>query len=129
MAKITLELPTMYGDHHVVEVRRLLFELSGVKDVYASSSFQIVEVDYDEVGLDGETIEATLEKAGYLGEMPTPVEVGASPVGSNGDKTFFRHTAAYEQTGKTVGFVQKLPDTGRPLWPCPGMGVVKTMEE
>jgi len=129
LAKITLELPTMYGDHHVVEVRRLLFELSGVKDVYASSGFQVVEVDYDEAGLDGETIKATLDKAGYLNQMPSPVETGVAAVRKNGDKLFFRHTAAYEQTGKTIGFAQKLPDTGRPLWPCPGMGVVKTIEE
>jgi len=30
MEVLSLELPAMYGDHHVVEVRRLLFELPGV---------------------------------------------------------------------------------------------------
>ena len=39
----------MYGDHHVVEVRRLLLEMPGVTDVYASSSFQVVEVAFDGV--------------------------------------------------------------------------------
>ena len=47
METFVLELPTMYGDHHVVEVRRLLLGLPGVEEVYASSGFQSVEVTYD----------------------------------------------------------------------------------
>ena len=30
MEIITLDVPAMYGDHHVVEVRRILLEISGV---------------------------------------------------------------------------------------------------
>ena len=41
MKTLSLELPAMYGDHHVIEVRRILLEIDGVKDVYASSSFQV----------------------------------------------------------------------------------------
>lgn len=129
MARVTLELPTMYGDHHVVEVRRLLFKLPGVKDVYASSSFHVVEVEYDETKLKPADVEATLGKAGYMGELPIPVEVGAKPAVVNGNKAFFRHTAAYEQTGTTVGFAQKVPISERPLWPCPGMGVIENPKE
>ena len=47
MDTLTLEVKTMYGDHHVVEVRRILLGLPGVEDVYASSSFRVVEVTYD----------------------------------------------------------------------------------
>ncbi len=129
MASFTVELPTMYADHHVVEVRRLLFELTGVKDVYASSAFHVVDVDYDEAKLDAEAITSALDKAGYLGEMPVAVEVGAGKAKGNGSKAFFRHTAAFTQTGTTVGFAQKVPETGRPLWPCPGMGVIQKDEE
>jgi len=32
-----IELPALFGDHHVTEVRRILNEIQGVKDVYASS--------------------------------------------------------------------------------------------
>ena len=47
MEKITISAPAMYGDHHVVEVRRILLETPGVEDVYASSCFQAVEVTFD----------------------------------------------------------------------------------
>jgi copper chaperone CopZ len=129
LARLTLELPTMYADHHVVEVRRLLFELSGVEDVYASSSFQVVEIDYDDASVSPEAIEKTLADAGYQGELPMPAESGVSAAQENGNKTFFRHTAAYAQTGRTVGFAQKVPYAGRPLWPCPGMGVIENHKE
>jgi copper chaperone CopZ len=119
----------MFGDHHVVEVRRLLLEMPGVESVYASSSFQLVEVEYDETQLDAEKLKAKLGEAGYLGELPVAVETGATVERKNGDKPFFRHTAAYEQTGNTVNFAQKTPYAGRPLWPCPGMGPINRPEE
>lgn len=129
MKEISLDLPTMFGDHHVTEVRRLLLEMPGVEDVYASSGFRIVEIQYDETTIDPEAMQAKLEEAGYLGELPIPVERGALEERKNGDKPFFRNTAAYEQTGLTVGFAQKVPFAGRPLWPCPGMGPINKPEE
>jgi len=70
-----------------------------------------------------------LEAAGYLAEFPVPVEIGAKPAGSDGDAPFFRHTTAYTQAGKTVSFAQNIPFAGRPLWPCPGLGVVEKEAE
>jgi copper chaperone CopZ len=67
MEKLSLELPAMYGDHHVTEVRRILLELPGVEDVYASSGFQVVELIYDAGQLDADTIMARLEEARYSG--------------------------------------------------------------
>jgi copper chaperone CopZ len=119
----------MYGDHHVTEVRRLLLEMPGVKDVYASSGFRIAEIEYDETNIDPESIQAKLEEAGYLAELPIPVERGAIEERQNGDKPFFRHSAAYEHTGSTVGFAQRVPFAGRPLWPCPGFGPINKSEE
>jgi copper chaperone CopZ len=120
--EISFDLPAMYGDHHVTEVRRLLLELPGVQEVYASSSFHVVEVQFDETKLGSQKIEQTLSEAGYLGELPVPVEMGALAERENGDKPFFRHTAVFENTGHTVSFGQQVPFAGRPLWPCPGMG-------
>jgi hypothetical protein len=57
------------------------------------------------------------------------VEQGAVEDRENGDKPFFRHTVAYEQTGSSIGFAQQVPFAGRPLWPCPGMGPIKQIEE
>jgi copper chaperone CopZ len=126
MKKITVELPAMFGDHHVQEVRRILFELPGVEDVYASSGFRLVEVSFDEGQTKAEMITDKLEQAGYLGEIPIPVETGTSGAQENGRQVFFRHTAAFVQTKNVVGFQQRVPFTGRPLWPCPGMGPIPT---
>jgi len=126
METLTLELPTMYGDHHGVEVRRLLLELPGVEDVYASSGFHIVEVTYDPAKVIPETILTRLSEAGYQGELPTPVESGAAAYLEKGDRSFFRHTTVYENVRQTVSFAQNVSYLGRPLWPCPGMGSIKT---
>ncbi len=128
MPSIVFELPSMYGDHHVTAVRHLLLALPGVKIVYASSSFRVVEVQYDESQLTPAQIEAVLQDAGYIGELPMPSETGIAS-SQNGGPTYFRHTAAFEQTGRSVGFAQTVSFEGRPLWPCPGMGVIASIEE
>ena len=125
----TFETPTLYGDHHVTEVRRILLELTGVSDVYASSAFQIIEVTYDEKKINDLEIAVKLDEAGYLGEWTIPVEMGTAAQQGDGQKPFFRHTAIYETTKQTVSFAQKVNYTGRPLWHCPGLGAVKVDEE
>lgn len=124
MQTITFELPMMFGDHHVQEVRKLLLALPGVQDVYASSCFQVVEINFDEQALDDDTIKDALGKAGYLGEFAFPVESGVTADKQNGEPIFFRHTAVVAQAGKTVSFAQTVPYQGRPLWPCPSLGAI-----
>jgi hypothetical protein len=111
-----------------MEVRRLLLGIPGVKNIYASSGFRIVELEYDDAKLSPKQIELVLDEAGYMGEMPLETETGIAAT-EEGANSFFRHTAAYEQTGKTVGFTQQVPYNGRPLWPCPGMGPIKSDKE
>jgi copper chaperone CopZ len=120
--ELSLELPAMYADHHVTEVRSLLLEIPGVTEVYASSAFQLVEVRYDDTVVEPGDISNKLEEAGYLGQLPLPAETGKAVDQSNGDRPFFRRTVTYQQTGQTLGFAQNIPFSGRPLWPCPGMG-------
>ena len=129
MEKKSFELPAMYADHHVVEVRRLLLEIPGVQDVYASSAFQVADVTFDPDQVSADELAEKLSEAGYLGEFSAVVEAGKPAVSSNGDETYFRHTEVYEQTKGTIGFTQEVSYVGRPLWPCPGMGVIKSMEE
>lgn len=129
MDNLSLDLPAMYGDHHVSEVRRILLELPGVSDVYASSGFRVVDIAYDGEAVSPVEIKQALDRAGYLGEIPVTVERGATEERTNGDKPFFRHTVAYEQTGRSISFAQQVPFAGRPLWPCPGMGPIKQTEE
>jgi copper chaperone CopZ len=131
MQKVTYETPALYGDHHVTEVRRILLELPGVTNVYASSAFHVVEVTYDPEKINDLEIAVKLDAAGYLGEWTVPIEAGATAYhAAAGLKPYFRHTAAYEQTRTMVSFAQTVPNSGRPLWPCPGLGVIsKPMEE
>lgn len=112
--------PALFGDHHVTEVRRILFALPGVKDVYASSAFQVVQVEFDESQTTHEALAQKLEAAGYLGDIQVTSEQG---------KSVFRHTAIHETVKQTVTFAQHTPYRGRPLWNCPGIGVVGKMDE
>lgn len=129
MEKLTLDVPVMYGDHHVLEVRRLLSALPGIADIYASSAFQIVEVTYDPQAVDAEQIRVTLEKAGYLEPLPVPTETDQPVYQSDAPNVYFRHSAAYAQAGQTVSFAQRVSYSGRPLWPCPGMGPLQRVDE
>ena len=120
----SFESPALFGDHHVTEVRRILQGLTGVSDVYASSAFQVIEVTFDPEKISAEEITKELEKEGYLGELPLISETGVAVEKKEGEGVF-RHTATYETIKNTVSFAQSVRYTGRPLWPCPGLGPVK----
>jgi copper chaperone CopZ len=124
MEVVQILVPAMYADHHVLEVRRILLELPGVTDVYASSSFQSVKVTYNPEQINKKEITAKLETAGYLQSLHIPSETGEPVYGNTRGDSFFRHTAAHEQTKHVVQFTQRVTYSGRPLWPCPGMGVI-----
>lgn len=121
------EAPALYGDHHVSEVQRILKELPGVEEVYASSAFQAIEVTYDESKINADKITTSLEEAGYLGEVPMLAEAGVAIERKDSDGVF-RHTATYETVKKTVSFAQTVQYQGRPLWPCPGLGAINMDE-
>ncbi|HEY5730969.1 MAG TPA: hypothetical protein VIS72_13020 [Anaerolineales bacterium] len=123
----TFEAPALYGDHHVTEVRRILLGLTGVSGVYASSAFQVIEVTFDAEKISAEEITKQLENEGYLGELPMISETGIAVEKKEGEGVF-RHTATYETIKDTVSFAQSIRYAGRPLWPCPGLGPVKTSD-
>jgi copper chaperone CopZ len=128
MQTMTLDAPALYGDHHVSEVRRILLELPGVQDVYVSSAFRVIEVTFEPDEVKAERINEVLDAAGYLGELPNVAESGQAATRSS-ENGHFRYTAVYESLKSTVSFAQKIGFEGRPLWPCPGMGPVITMDE
>jgi copper chaperone CopZ len=125
----SFDVPALYADHHVTEVRRILLELPGVTNVYASSAFQIVEVTFDEKKINDLQIAVKLDEAGYLGEWTLPIETGVAAPQEDGEKPFFRHTTTYETTKGTVSFAQRVNYQGRPLWQCPGISPIKMDEE
>lgn len=127
MEKITVDLPTMYGDHHVTEVREILLKLPGVEDVYASSAFHQVQISFDKKKTPEKEIRSKLEEAGYSGEMLIAKETGKAEK-RNGNSKTFRHTASYKQL-KDISFARETSSSGRTLWPCPGMGPLPSMED
>jgi excisionase family DNA binding protein len=127
MQKTSINVPAMYADHHVLEVRSILLAMPGIEEVNASSCFHTVEVSYDLAKVSAEEIEAKLDEAGYLGELAVPAETGTavSQEAERDRDIFFRHATAYEQTQQTVSFGQTVSYAGRPLWPCPGVGPIQ----
>jgi copper chaperone CopZ len=128
---VTFNTPALFGDHHVLEVRRMLLDLPGVEDVYASSAFRVVDVTYDTDKNSEEAISQVLSSIGYLGEWLQPEEKGvaAETVAERKD-TYFRHTEVFETSRQVVSFTQRVSFSGRPLWNCPGLGVINNkMEE
>lgn len=128
MNVLVLDVPTMYADHHVVEVRRLLLGLAGVEQVDASSAFRAVSLSFDPEKVTEDEIRGVIDEAGYTAPLDVPLESGEPAVGRNGD-AYFRHTAAYEAAGNVMAFGQEVVAVERPLWPCPGMGPVRMMDE
>jgi hypothetical protein len=128
---VTFDSPALFGDHHVLEVRRLLLDLSGVEQVYASSAFRTIDVTYDPGITAEDAISQVLSSAGYLGEWLQPEEKGvAAETTTERKSSFFRHTEVFETSRQVVSFSQKVSFTGRPLWNCPGLGVINNkMEE
>ena len=129
MEKFVINLPAMYGDHHVTEVRRILMGLPGVSSVFASSAFKSAEISFDPEVTSVQQISVLLDSAGYLGSVPSHVEASAPAADWTGEPTALRHTLVYEQTKKYTSFTQNMAAQGRPLWPCPGMGVIRGMDE
>jgi len=127
MTSVALDVPAMYADHHVVEVRRILSGIPGVETINASSAFQVVRVEFDPEKTSEEALRQQLDEVGYFNDLPGPAETGEPAAGREG--TYFRHSAAYESAGTAVAFQQDIGTTGRPLWPCPGLGPVPTMDD
>lgn len=127
---VTFETPALFGDHHVLEVRKLLLDLPGVQDVYASSAFRLVDVTYDDAKITEAQIGKVLEERGYLWDFQMPQEQGlAAHLQTDRALTYFRHTEVFETSHAVVSFAQKVTDSGRPLWNCPGFGVIKNRME
>jgi len=128
MTSVAIDVPLMYADHHVVEVRRILLKAPGVNAVDASSAFHVVKIEYDPDKTSEDALKQILDENGYLGNLQVPLESGKPAVGSDGD-AYFRHSTAHESAGSAISFGQEIAASKKPLWPCPGMGPAPTMDE
>ncbi|MEZ5126606.1 MAG: heavy-metal-associated domain-containing protein [Thermoleophilia bacterium] len=66
MQEISFSLPGMWADHHVLAVRELLKQDTGVIVVDASSRDLVVRLSFDESLTDADKIAARLSAAGYV---------------------------------------------------------------
>ena len=128
MTSVAIDVPLMYADHHVIEVRRILLGAPGVNAVDASSAFHVVKIEYDPDKTSEDALKKILDEHEYLGESDVPVESGKPAVDSGGD-AYYRHSTAHESAGTAASFGQEITASGRPLWPCPGMCPATTMDE
>ncbi len=81
MSKVVLEVPTLWADHHVLKLRDALVNLGGINNVYASSGWKQVLVDYNNRQIKRADIEKALAEAGYpVGEGEVPILVQSSDV-------------------------------------------------
>ena len=62
---ITLEIPKMYGDHHMSAVHHVLAQLPGIGKVWASAAQHKVQITFDPTVTEPAEIAAQLAKAGY----------------------------------------------------------------
>ncbi len=65
MEQVTLTVPAMFADHHVIRVKRLLSPLSGVENVIASSAFKEVTIEFDPAKTSAAALSKALTDAGY----------------------------------------------------------------
>ena len=125
MIKVLFETPSLYADHHVIEIRRVLLAQRGVLEVYASSYFRMVEVSYDPEQIDAGSISHCLEVSGYLDQLPVANEKGGYSHNPDEKATSFRKTRNNEQVSTAIAFKQDVLQEPRSGWPCPGMGLLK----
>lgn len=74
MKETTFDLPTMYADHHVTCVRKILLEQPGVAEVFASAAAKRVRVRFEEATVSPDDLAEVLTAAGYEpGVEPPPL--------------------------------------------------------
>ena len=71
MKELTLTVPTMWADHHVLAVRRTLADTPGIGAVEASARDFTLRVAFDPATISAAAIVAGLAEAGYVeGAVP-----------------------------------------------------------
>ena len=74
MEELTLEVPGLWADHHVLAVRDLLREEEGVTFTAASALERTVRVEFDASRTDPQRITALLTEGGYACGHPEKAE-------------------------------------------------------
>ena len=75
MQQLVINVPAMYGDHHVMQVRQILLAIEGVSGVTASGARRKVAVDLDEKTTSADAVVQALAAAGYTPDEAPAVHV------------------------------------------------------
>ena len=84
MEQLTLQIPKMWADHHVLAVRKVLSGIDGVREVEASAARKRVSLRYDPSVVGRDQVVQALQSAGYdsteaqFPEPPANKEPGSS---------------------------------------------------
>ena len=70
MKQVVIDVPGMYGDHHVLQVRQVLLGTKGVSAVTASAARRKVAVRFEEADTSPGAIAEALFSAGYPPQAP-----------------------------------------------------------
>jgi copper chaperone CopZ len=117
MDNLVLTIPTLYGDHHTLAVRRILGEIPGVTNVLVSAATRQASLAFDPGKSSRPAIEKALADQGYA---PGEADL-AYPIQTTFAEEATRHTASIAGTGSALAFAETTQVVqGRPLWPCPG---------
>jgi copper chaperone CopZ len=65
MKELIFDMPSMYGDHHVLKVRDVLADIEGIEEVYASSAWKQLMISFDPKKVKAADLEKALSDAGY----------------------------------------------------------------
>lgn len=79
MKRSTFSIPSMYADHHVLQVRQALAGLDGVESVLASAAKRAVVVEHDDEVVTTRALGRALQEAGYAVEVPVELEPTLQP--------------------------------------------------
>jgi copper chaperone CopZ len=63
--RVRFLVPDLWADHHVIKVRKVLTDAPGVVNVFASSAFKEISVDYDAAITNPDQLARLLSDAGY----------------------------------------------------------------
>ena len=80
VAVLTLQVPSMYADHHVSAVRKALSSVAGVEDVQASAALREITVKHSKQ-VTKKAVAQALDEAGYQVGKESPVEQEPSCLG------------------------------------------------